>query len=159
MKDLGKIRGDIVFSFLISLSVVVLDQLSKYFFKSQFSSGQSLPIIKNIFHLTLVYNTGIAFGLFKSQTALFIVLSAIAIFLVAFNIYNEVKRQQIDRVNWIGLSLILGGAIGNLIDRLSWGFVIDFLDFRIWPVFNIADSCITVGVILMLIRCIPLFAK
>lgn len=159
MKDLGKIRGDILFYSLISLSVVVLDQLSKHFFKSQFSPGQSLPLIKNIFHLTLVYNTGIAFGLFKSQTALFIVLSTVAIFLIAFNIYNEVKRQQIDRVNWIGLSLILGGAMGNLIDRLSCGFVIDFLDFRIWPVFNIADSCITIGVILILIRCIPLFAK
>jgi len=159
MKGLGKFRGSILFSVLISLAIVVLDQLSKFIIKSQFSPGQSLPVIKNIFHLTLVYNTGIAFGLFKNQAVVFIMLSIVAIALIIINILSEGKKQQADQLNWIGLSLILGGALGNLIDRLSLGFVVDFLDFRVWPVFNLADSCITIGVILILIKCIPLSAK
>lgn len=159
MKDLGKLRGSVFFALFLSFIILIADQASKFFLNNHLYPGQSLPLIKNIFHLTLVYNTGIAFGLFKQQTALFILLSLTAIALILINILNEGKRNQLDRLYWLGLSLILGGAMGNLVDRLRFGYVIDFLDFRVWPVFNLADSCITIGVILILLRCIPSSAK
>ena len=183
MKDLGKLRGSVFSALSLSLIIVIADQASKFFLNNHLHLGQSLPLVKNIFHLTLVYNTGIAFGLFKQQTALFILLSITAIALIMVNILNagppafsragpparqtEVglvfsragRRPHFDRLYWLGLSLILGGAVGNLIDRLRFGYVIDFLDFRVWPVFNLADSCITIGVVLILLRCIPSSAK
>jgi len=159
MKDLGKIRGTIFSTLFISLLVVLSDQLIKYLLNNSLYPGQSLPVVKNIFHITLVYNTGIAFGLFKDQTWLFILLSSVVIAMLLVNIFTEVKRKSINRIDWFALSFILGGAVGNLIDRLRFGYVVDFLDFRIWPVFNIADSCITIGIILIFIRCIPSFAK
>jgi signal peptidase II len=152
-------RGNTFSAFLLSLLVVACDQAAKFFLNSQLQPGQSLPLVKNVFHLTLVYNTGIAFGLFKQQTAIFIILSIAAIVLILVNIFSESKSRNLDRSYWLGLSLILGGAAGNLIDRLRFGYVIDFLDFRVWPVFNLADSCITIGVFLILLRCIPSSVK
>ena len=69
------------------------------------------------------------------------------------------KYRKLHKLDLVAFSLILGGALGNLIDRLRFGYVIDFLDFRIWPVFNIADSAITIGIILLIITCIPSFSK
>ena len=159
MKDLGKLRGNTFSVFLLSLIIVIADQATKFFLNNHFYPGQSIPLVKNIFHLTLVYNTGIAFGLFKEQTAIFILLSMTAIVLILVSILNEGQSHKLDKLYWLGLSLILGGAVGNLIDRLRFGYVIDFLDFRVWPVFNLADSCITIGVILILLRCIPSSVK
>jgi len=167
MMGLGKLRGSVFFALSLSFIILIADQATKFFLNNHLYPGQSFPIIKNIFHLTLVYNTGIAFGLFKQQTAIFILLSIVAIVLILVNILNAGppafsragRRRHFDRLYWLGLSLILGGAMGNLFDRLRFGYVIDFLDFRIWPVFNLADSCITVGVILILLRCIPSSAK
>lgn len=159
MKGLGKFRGKIFFTFLISFLIILSDQISKSFLNHQLYLGQSLPVVKNIFHITLVYNTGIAFGLFKHQTAVFTLLSLTVIGILLVNIFREAKCQKFDFTSWIALSLILGGAIGNLLDRLRFGYVIDFLDFRIWPVFNIADSCITIGAILIGIQCIQSFVK
>jgi signal peptidase II len=144
---------------VIFLLILICDQVSKNLLLNNFSFGESLPIIKNIFHITLVFNSGIAFGLLKNYTAVFSVLSSVVIILISFNIVRQKKQKQIDRIENLALYLILAGAIGNLIDRLRFGFVVDFLDFRIWPVFNIADSAITIGLILLLIRCIRLFAK
>ena len=154
MEGLGKLRGNLFPLLPVSLSVIICDQLSKHLFNQYLSVGQSLPVIRNIFHFTLVYNTGIAFGLFKNQSVLFIILSLAVISSLFINILRESKDRKLDRINWFSLSLILGGAVGNLIDRLRFGYVVDFLDFRIWPVFNLADSCITVGVILIFIQCI-----
>ena len=88
MKDLGKLRGKVFFALSLSFIIVIADQATKYFLNSNLSLGQSLPLLKNIFHFTLVYNTGIAFGLFKQQTALFILLSITAIALIMVNILN-----------------------------------------------------------------------
>jgi signal peptidase II len=132
----------------VSFIIVILDQVSKLLTENNLSLGQSSPIIKNIFHLSLVHNTGAAFGIFKNQTLFFILTSVVAIMLILFNLKNSHLSKQ-PRIYQIALSLILGGALGNLIDRLRFGYVVDFLDFRIWPVFNIADSCVTIGAILL----------
>ncbi len=101
-------------------------------------------MISGVFHLTLVYNRGAAFGMLKNQIPLFIFVSLAAIVLIFVNL-----KKDNSFLNRISLSLILAGALGNLVDRIFLGHVVDFLDFRIWPVFNIADSAITIGAILL----------
>jgi signal peptidase II len=124
-----------------------LDQLSKAFISKNILLHQTIPVINNIFHLTLIHNKGAAFGIFKNQTALFVVISLASIIII----YSKLKSVGDGRINIfvISLALILGGALGNFIDRIFLGYVIDFFDFRIWPVFNIADSAITIGAILL----------
>ena len=122
------------------IGILFFDQLTKYIISKKIPLGESIPIIKNIFHLTYILNRGAAFGIFKNQAHFFIIVSvvAITIILILLRCKRTLGRQ-------IALSLILSGATGNLIDRIRLEAVIDFLDFRIWPVFNIADSAITIG--------------
>jgi signal peptidase II len=107
-----------------------------------------VPIVDGVFHLTLVYNTGIAFGFLREHgTVLLVLITASLLLLFAWGM----KSPESSRTARTGLGLILGGAVGNWIDRLRVGAVIDFLDFRVWPVFNFADAAISVGVGLYLI--------
>ena len=138
----------------ITLCLIVLlifvDQISKFFIRSALGElpQQSFPIIKNFFHFTLVENKGTAFGLFRNQSFFFVLISFAAIILISYFLFFKKERNNHSRIPFC---LILGGAAGNLIDRLIFGFVIDFLDFRIWPVFNFADSFICVGAGLIII--------
>ncbi len=94
-------------------------------------------------------NTGVAFGLLAGQG----LLVAVATVLILLALLQSVwKRPQISTGSALSFGLIVGGALGNLLDRLRWGYVVDFLDFRIWPVFNIADSCITIGTFLLIFK-------
>jgi len=140
-------------------SIVILDRISKIFFSRLLSLGESIPIIRNFFHVTLVHNTGIAFGFFKSYGLLFVFISLVAIILFSFYLYRHRHHEHLRLVEVFAFSLVISGAIGNLIDRLSFGYVVDFIDFRFWPVFNVADSAITIGTIIILIKCIPSFSK
>ncbi|MBT7903139.1 signal peptidase II [Candidatus Woesearchaeota archaeon] len=126
----------------IAFFVLMLDQISKFLIKNSFSLGHSVPIINNIFHLTYVQNFGAAFGFLQHAQWLFV---CIALVLIGGFIYflPELVEQK---VILIASALVMGGAIGNLIDRIFFGFVIDFFDFRVWPVFNIADSALCIGV-------------
>ena len=127
----------------IFLFTLVLDQLTKYIIINQFSLHQSIPIIEDIFHFTYVQNPGAAFGILKGQTTFFIIVTIIAVVGIIY-LYNELEETGF--LLYLALGLALGGIFGNLIDRIRFGYVIDFLDFRIWPVFNIADSAIVVAV-------------
>ena len=147
---------NIFLSLITVSSVVFIDRITKNFFSDLLSLGESLSIVRNVFHMTLVHNTGIAFGLFKNQGVVFIIIPMIAVFLLGYNIYYyRHSREELSRLYVMAFSFILGGAIGNLLDRILYGYVIDFIDFRIWPVFNIADSAVTIGAILIAIKCIP----
>ena len=126
------------------VAILFLDQLTKYIISQTIPHGESIPIINNIFHLTYVLNRGAAFGIFKNQNLFFIVVALVAIIFILISLKRK-KTLQIQ----IALCFILSGAIGNLIDRIRLSAVIDFLDFRIWPVFNIADTAITIGAILL----------
>ena len=134
--------------FIISISILVLDQLTKKLICLSFLPGQSRPIIENIFHLTLVYNKGIAFGLFVDRVIISVFISVMVIILL---IVSVIKIKGHDLILKIAFSLILGGAAGNLVDRIRFGYVIDFLDFRVWPVFNLADTAITIGAGLLIV--------
>lgn len=108
-----------------------------------FALHESIPVIENIFHLTYVRNYGAAFGFLVNQRFFFISITLIIIFVLLF-IYKQMLKEGI--MLQIAWGLGLGGAVGNLIDRVRLGYVIDFLDFRVWPVFNLADSAIVVAV-------------
>ena len=138
-------KNIIIFS--ITLFVVILDQLTKFQIRQKFQLGQSIPIIKNALHLTYVTKTGSAFGLFRGIN-LFFVLFSIAVIVAIFYYLRKIVD---DKKLQFAVGLLLGGTIGNLIDRTLYGAVTDFIDFRIWPVFNVADSAVTISVALLII--------
>lgn len=139
------------------LLILSLDQVTKFIADKNLSLTQALPVIKGVFHLTLVHNQGAAFGILKGQVLLFVLIAVLAIIVISFALRNNYSRKP--PLYNLSLGLILAGALGNLIDRLFFGYVIDFLDFRIWPVFNLADSAITIGAILLGYSCIRLSVK
>lgn len=129
--------------FVLPLAVVILDQFSKYIVVENMALGESIPIIEEVFHLTYILNPGAAFGMFAHNRLFFIAIAVVVIGIIIW------ARREILASPWevkAGCGLFLGGAIGNLIDRARQGLVIDFFDFRIWPVFNIADIAICTGV-------------
>ena len=128
---------------LVALAVVVLDQLTKLYVVAHFYVGESVPVIENIFHWTYILNPGAAFGMLEGSRWLF-VLIALAVMTGIWYMRREIAEYG----PWgtYGAALFGGGAVGNLIDRARQGLVIDFFDFRIWPVFNVADIAICVGV-------------
>jgi signal peptidase II len=137
----------VTFTFIVGVLVFILDQVTKLWVRVSFSSGESRPILNGIFHLTFITNRGSAFGLFQGGSVIFIFLSIFTV--VTLVILAWRKRNKFSAPQRFALGLLLGGVCGNLADRLRFGAVIDFLDFRIWPVFNVADSCITIGVMMM----------
>lgn len=128
--------------------IIGLDQVSKFFLNNNLVLNHEYPVIKGFFYLTLVHNRGAAFGILRNQLPLFVLTSVLAIALIYFNLKKSAGNKRLHLSDW-ALVLILAGAVGNLIDRLFLGYVVDFLDFRIWPVFNIADSSITIGGVLL----------
>ncbi len=132
---------------VIVISILFFDQAAKLLVIKSLSLNESIPVLRGIFHISLVHNRGAAFGLLNNQVPVFIAATLLAIALIALSLKNS-KANRLSLYN-ISLYLILGGALGNLIDRLLFGYVIDFLDFRVWPVFNIADSAITIGAVLL----------
>ncbi len=152
MQKAGNLQGrrrNVVF-FLIALLVVVADQLSKLWIRSNLLVGQSLFEVGIFQIVRLPPNTGAAFGLFQDQSfALAIVaIVGIALLLVCALIIYPRFFPSDNLLGKSALGLILGGTIGNLIDRLRFGGVTDFISIGIWPAFNIADSAIVVGAIL-----------
>lgn len=132
---------------LIIIGLIAIDQISKYLAVNYLANIGSIPIIKNIFHLTYVENRGAAFGMFQNNQIIFVV---VAIAACVFGLYYLYKKD----LNILGKSaiiLIISGALGNLIDRIRLGFVVDYFDFRvIWDyVFNVADVFVVVGTILL----------
>ena len=134
-------------AFAISVFLVAADQAAKLFVASSMRLGESIPVLAGIFHITYIENPGAAFGMFANQRWVFIVAGVVVIAAACLT-YRRLERQS-RMVRW-GAALLLGGAAGNLIDRVRIGCVIDFLDFRIWPVFNIADIGICIGVALLM---------
>ncbi len=131
--------------FLIAAIVFVLDQATKSLIRSNLLPGESIPP-DGWFRLTHVTNTGAAFGLFPDQSFILLVTTVIGVTaIVVYYLYPPVQSPFLT----LALGLQLGGAIGNLLDRLRFGHVTDFLDFRVWPVFNMADSAIVVGVCIL----------
>lgn len=128
---------------LLALLVVLVDQATKYFVVQHFAVGESVPVLENIFHWTFILNRGAAFGMLEGSRWLFVV---IALAVIGGVLYLRKEIEQSGVLACMGAALFTGGAVGNLIDRMLHGVVIDFFDFRIWPIFNVADIAICVGV-------------
>ncbi|MFC1646310.1 signal peptidase II [Candidatus Omnitrophota bacterium] len=139
----------------IGILVVVLDQLSKLIFSRILPFNYSIPVIENIFHLTLIHNTGIAFGALRGNSKTILIVTLIGLGLIVYSLRKDLLNLKYSLspntlfIRKLAIGFIIGGAIGNMIDRIRLGYVIDFLDFRIWPVFNLADSFITIGAVIL----------
>jgi signal peptidase II len=135
--------------FLIALLVVAADQLSKVWIRSNLLVGQSL-FEAGFFRIIHVNNTGAAFGLFQGQSFLLTIVALVGITVLLVYVLVIYRKFPLldNRLGRSTLGLVLGGAVGNLVDRLRFGYVTDFISVGLWPAFNIADSAITVGVIL-----------
>lgn len=129
--------------------VVILDQVTKQIF---WRIGENFDVIDGVLRITLVRNAGAAFGLFQGGRVLFIITSVVAIIFITI---IGMRLERADRVRQVLLGIILGGAVGNLIDRVYAGAVIDFIDMglgsRRWPVYNVADIAVSVGATLLLL--------
>ncbi len=133
------VRKNLLFSAII-ISVMIADQLVKKLIDNALELNSQIFLIKNFLSMTLIYNKGAGFGIMQGQRIILIIVPVLIILgIVFYQIKDKEKRYTLP------LALILGGALGNLIDRLFLGYVIDFIDFSFWPAFNIADSCISIG--------------
>ena len=150
-----------MFLIIIIVAIIALDQWSKWAIKTSFNLYQSKPIIQDFLHFTYVTNDGMAFGLSfpGGRHVLLIMTILLTGFIVGF-LWKEKNGHPLIKY---GLALILSGAIGNLIDRLLYGKVVDFLDLMIgnfhWYIFNIADSSVTIGMILFIVHSIYIEQK
>ena len=134
---------------LIILSLIGIDQFSKYLALKYLKGVSSIPIINDVFHLTYVENRGAAFGLFQNNQIIFVVVAMIACIVGLYYLY----KKDLNLLAKSSIILLISGAIGNMIDRVRLGFVVDYFDFRIiWEyVFNVADIFVVVGTILLCI--------
>ncbi len=135
--------------FLVALFIIGADQASKAWIRSSLPEGYSLFRL-GFFRITHVHNTGAAFGLFPEQSSVLAIFAIIAAIVVLFFVlYGHRYFPWLGSISMtLTFGLVLGGTVGNLIDRFRFGYVTDFIDFGFWPTFNIADSAVTVGVIL-----------
>jgi len=146
-------------------AILLVDQFSKFLILKYLGLNATYVVIKGIFSITPTLNTGGGFGILPDQTLLFILISLITILFLALVLRHTLQQEKGARklslfvqqsvptrkgkIFVYSISMILAGALGNLVDRLRLGAVIDFIDFKVWPVFNIADSSITIGVIVL----------
>ncbi|MBQ3021259.1 MAG: signal peptidase II [Bacilli bacterium] len=137
--------------YFIALTIFIIDQVSKSILSTYLKLNESIEVIKNFFYLKYINNTGASWGILKDSRILLIIISFIAIIILLRYMYNF-KRTK---MNTLGFGFLLGGILGNLSDRILFGYVKDFFDFYIFkydfPVFNIADIFIVLGVIILII--------
>lgn len=142
-------------------TLVSLDQLTKFLVSSRFQLGESLAVLEGFFHITLVHNTGAAFGILANlpdsyREPFFFLVPGITL-VVILAVFARLNEKQ--NISVYALSLIMGGALGNIVDRMRLGYVVDFVDFHFqhkmhFPAFNVADTAITVGVGLLFLSLI-----
>lgn len=136
--------------FLIIICTIVLDQVTKWLAVEFLTRVDTIPLIEDVLHLTYLENTGAAFGILKNNRWVFLVISSLAILAIVFYIVKFTPKNK-----WLGfgLSFFAGGGIGNMIDRVILGYVVDFVDFRLidFAIFNVADTFVCIGAALMVI--------
>ena len=132
--------------FLFAFIVIVLDLYTKYLVTSKMNLGQIIELPVGFVQLNYIRNYGAAFGIMQNQHWFFMLAAALAIFLILY--YFETIKAH-GRLAFAVACLILGGAVGNLIDRIRYGYVVDFIDLKVWPIFNVADIALTAGMVLL----------
>ena len=141
------------FTLFLTTIIFLIDQISKVLIIKSFRVRASFPIIKDFFYLTYTHNTVAAFSILTGRRLFLIITTFIVIM---FIIYYLMKNKITSKLELVSFSLIIGGSLGNLFDRIIRGYVVDFLDFRIFsynfPIFNLADTFIVIGVLLLIIN-------
>ncbi len=138
----------VIFPYILAVFVLGLDQWSKYLVRTSMQMGESIPIIDSIFHLTYIENEGVAFGLFSGHTNIFVLVSILVLIGLLIFVWKESSQSLLLHY---GAALVVSGALGNIIDRAMKASVTDMFDFRIWPIFNIADIAVCVGFVLLVL--------
>ncbi len=140
--------------YIFIVILIIIDQISKQMIHSNFELGQTLPVINDFFHLTYVQNRGVAFGILQNKAILINFISIGAVLSMIW--YLHLNYKKISKLEVITWTLIIAGALGNILDRIFRGYVVDMIDFRgIWQyVFNLADAYINIGIFLMIISSI-----
>ncbi len=145
-----------VIYYVIALVAIIIDQISKHLVATRMELREQIPVIGDFFMITSHRNQGAAFGILQNQRWFFIVITIAVV--IALVWYIQKVKSRPDKLLPVALSLVLGGAIGNFIDRLRMGEVVDFFQFNFgsytFPIFNVADSCIVVGVALIILDAI-----
>ena len=143
--------------YLVIAAVIIFDRVVKKIVATNMSPWETIPIIEDVFHFTFVQNRGAAFSMWQEQWIILIglPLAVIAVGLVIIFL----MRKKWDKIMLIAIAFVCGGGLGNLIDRMSLGYVVDMFDFRVFPVFNIADIFICVGCGLMILDVLLLERK
>ena len=135
--------------YLLALAIFLVDQFIKQLVHSTMFFGQSIPVLDGLIRLTYVRNTGAAFSLFLGFSPYLAIIGIAAVLAI---IYFHFKIPKKDYYMHIALACVLGGSLGNVFDRIVRSYVVDYVDFRVWPVFNFADMMINLGMILIIIR-------
>jgi signal peptidase II len=133
----------------VVLLIPLADQLTKWLIVTRLSLHESIPVIDGLLRITRIHNSGIAFGFFPGLPKLFTGVTVLSMLVV---LYFYLTIQPRTRLVAAGCALILGGAAGNLTDRIQYGYVVDFINFSFWPAFNVADSAVSVGVATLLVN-------
>lgn len=135
-----------MFAVILAVAVVIADQILKYLVSANMSIGESFPLIPKILNVYYITNSGASFGILKDHRWIFMTVSSITIILISILFIYIIKTKKYPLLQ-IAIALLLGGAIGNMIDRVANGFVVDFLEFAFvnFAIFNLADTCITIG--------------
>lgn len=131
---------------IFSAIVVLLDQITKFIVKTRMNPYESFPVINPLLYITYVKNRGAAFSLLEGNIPFFAIVSLIVNLFILFLLIKGIKSSKITKFS---LALILGGSIGNFLDRIRLGYVVDFIDLRVWPVFNVADIAVVFGVLIL----------
>ena len=135
----------------ITVIVFIIDQVTKYIIRASLNLGSGVVVIPHLFNIVHSRNKGAAFGMFQNHSQYLTVITFVAVFLILYLFITTPKKDKLLRAAY---GMILGGALGNLYDRVISGYVTDFLDFHIgqhsWPTFNVADSCISVAIVLII---------
>ncbi|MBI4153349.1 signal peptidase II [Candidatus Woesearchaeota archaeon] len=130
---------------IIVLVVIISDQLAKLAIRQSLALNESTVLIPKVLSLTYITNTGAVFGMFRGMNTVLIAIGIAVVMWLLYHTYTEAQAAENKNLSAF-LALIIGGAISNIIDRIAYGSVIDFIDFHFWPAFNIADSAVTIGV-------------
>ena len=132
--------------YIITLAWLILDQVSKYYVQTHMALGQSIVVVPGLFHWTYILNHGAAFGILRDQRIFFLAIVVILLVCLAYK-YKEIAEGP--SYLKLGTGLLLAGAVGNAIDRFVQDGVVDFFDFLIWPIFNVGDIGIVIGIFLV----------
>ena len=131
--------------YIVILALIGLDWLTKYWIQTSMALNDTIPVIDGIFHITYIHNYGAAFSILEGKQSFLLIVTGIAMAaILGYMVVTQIKKKAQPMELW-SLALILAGGIGNFIDRVRFGYVVDFFDFRIWPIFNVADIAVCCG--------------